>query len=177
MGAPPLSRRRSQFSMEDIVKRFKVAVASTAVIILASTAPCVAAGSKATDNPITADALSKKSHWLPTLAKGKTEARRLKRQLLVIAGASWCPDCRRMDQSILPAPEVESFLANNYVCVHVDSDGPSGKKLMAAQHTKVIPQVFVFASSGRLVNKAPAEHVNAQSFIDLVTDLSKTPQK
>jgi thiol:disulfide interchange protein len=111
--------------------------------------------------------------WHKSLKKGQKLARQQKKPLLVIAGASWCPDCRRMDQSILPDEAVQKFLQANYVNVHLDSESGEGQALMQQHETKVIPQVFVFAANGEFLSHAPAEHVTPETFKQLVLDLSK----
>lgn len=51
-----------------------------------------------------------------------SEARRTDRPILLLLGAVWSTEARRMDQMIFTDSEVQSFLARNFICVRVDLD-------------------------------------------------------
>ncbi len=110
--------------------------------------------------------------WLNDLQAGRKQARAQKKHLLVVVSAEWCPDCRRLENSILPVADVQKFLKDNYVCVKLDADQAPGKKMKAAHHVKAIPTLFVFTPHGQFITSGNAEHVDPQSFIALLQGMT-----
>lgn len=60
--------------------------------------------------------------WRPLDDAAMSEARRTDRPILLVLGAAWSTEARRMDQRIFADPEVASFLSRNFICVRVDLD-------------------------------------------------------
>lgn len=111
--------------------------------------------------------------WLYDLPNGVKESTKRKKWLLVIAGANWCPDCRRLESSVLPAKSVQTFLSGYYVCVKLDSDRSDGQALISRYNVKGIPAIFVFTPEGQYISHASAEHVDPTSFIAMVSNLTR----
>jgi thiol-disulfide isomerase/thioredoxin len=59
--------------------------------------------------------------WHTDLTKALAEARASGRPVLVDIGATWCPPCKAMDESVFPAPEVVAA-TRRFVCVRLDAD-------------------------------------------------------
>lgn len=77
-----------------------------------------------------------------------------KRNIVLIFGANWCPDCRALD-ALMRKPELASIIAKNYVVVEVDL-GQEDKNLDLAKQYHVpiehgIPALAILNSHGRLM--------------------------
>ena len=85
--------------------------------------------------------------WLSDLARGRAEAIRLRRPILVRLGAEWCPWCRKLDAEFA-RPEVQDALASwTLVAIDVDKDRDSAERLGAAS----IPALRAISPAGRTV--------------------------
>jgi len=60
--------------------------------------------------------------WLPYSAEAVGQARRLGRPILLVIGAPWSRLARGIDLGAFSDPDVDSYLARNYVCMRVDGD-------------------------------------------------------
>ena len=69
------------------------------------------------------------------------------RPLLVLIGAEWCPGCRTMKNSVIPALEKKGKLAKvEFAYVNADSQGDLAGKLMSGTS---IPQLIIFQKNGK----------------------------
>jgi thioredoxin-like negative regulator of GroEL len=97
------------------------------------------------------------------------EAQAQKRPLLVLVGATWCPGCQTMKQTVLPAMARRGALKTvTFTTVDYDADAAIAKQLL---RTGSIPQLIVFSHSpdgkwhrDELVGEASEAQV--QSLID-----------
>ncbi len=110
--------------------------------------------------------------WLYDLSSGVKEATRRKKWLLVLDGADWCPDCRKLESNVLPDKSVQAFLSGYYVCVKLDSDHGDGQALITRYHVNAIPTVFLFTPNGQYMSNGNAEHVDASSFVTMVSNMT-----
>ena len=88
------------------------------------------------------------------LAKAIVKADASQKNIVLIFGANWCPDCRALDAQMHRA-ELASILESNFVVVKVDL-GRHNKNLDLADHFHVpvergIPALAVLDSNGRLL--------------------------
>ncbi|WP_372370096.1 thioredoxin family protein [Candidatus Uabimicrobium sp. HlEnr_7] len=80
---------------------------------------------------------SKKSHslWLTDLDKGKEQAKKQNKLILVdFTGSDWCHWCVRLDKEVFEHKEFKEYAKNNLVLVMLDF--PAKKKLPAAVKEK-----------------------------------------
>jgi thioredoxin 1 len=87
-------------------------------------------------------------------AKAIVTADASQKNIVLIFGANWCPDCRALDAQMHKG-ELASILENNFVVVKVDL-GRHNKNLDLANHFHVpvergIPALAVLDPSGRLL--------------------------
>ena len=73
------------------------------------------------------------------------DAQAQRRPLLVLVGATWCPGCQTMKQTVLPRLERDGGMkAVSYVTVDADADRDVASQLMRGS---AIPQLIVFAKA------------------------------
>jgi len=73
------------------------------------------------------------------------DAQNQQRPLLVLVGASWCPGCQTMKQTVLPSLQREGGMREvTFTTVDADSDRDVASQLMRGN---AIPQLIVFAKS------------------------------
>src|SRR5262245_59045432 len=73
------------------------------------------------------------------------DAQAQKRPLLVLVGATWCPGCQTMKQSVLPSLQQAGGMREvTYATVDADSDRDVASQLMRGSS---IPQLIVFAKT------------------------------
>jgi len=73
------------------------------------------------------------------------DAQAKEQPLLVLIGATWCPGCQTMKQTVLPLAERQGVMqAVSYVTVDADSDRDIASQLMRGT---MIPQLIVFAKT------------------------------
>lgn len=86
--------------------------------------------------------------WGEDFAAARERARREGLPLFVDFGASWCPPCREMVRSVLPAPEVVRAL-EGFILVKVDVD--EHRDLAASFRAEALPTFLVLTPAGREV--------------------------
>jgi thioredoxin-like negative regulator of GroEL len=73
------------------------------------------------------------------------DAQTQQRPLLVLVGATWCPGCQTMKQTVLPNLQREGGMRDvTFTTVDADSDRDVASQLMRGS---AIPQLIVFAKS------------------------------
>jgi len=73
------------------------------------------------------------------------DAQANERPLLVLVGATWCPGCVTMKQTVLPAMQKDGSMKGvSYVTVDADADREVASQLMRGS---MIPQLIVFAKT------------------------------
>ena len=73
------------------------------------------------------------------------DAQAHERPLLVLVGATWCPGCQTMKQTVLPSLEHEGGMrAVSFVAVDADAQRDVASQLMRGS---AIPQLIVFAKT------------------------------
>jgi thiol:disulfide interchange protein len=73
------------------------------------------------------------------------DAQSQQRPLLVLVGATWCPGCQTMKQTVLPNLQREGGMRDvTFTTVDADSDRDVASQLMRGS---AIPQLIVFAKS------------------------------
>jgi thioredoxin-like negative regulator of GroEL len=76
---------------------------------------------------------------------GLKDAQAQQRPLLVLVGATWCPGCQTMKQTVLPSLERTGGMREvTYAAVDADSDRDVASQLMRGN---AIPQLIVFAKT------------------------------
>lgn len=114
-----------------------------------------------------------KPSWLGVNAAQKA-AKQQNRYIVADVSTSWCGWCKRMDRDTFHNPTVETYLAQNMVCMKVDAeDGGPGQMLSKQYQVGAYPTVLVFSPTGRLIGKhqgylGPNDFMNA-----LRSDLAK----
>ena len=88
------------------------------------------------------------------IAAAIADAEASKRNIVLIFGANWCPDCRALDAQ-MHKPELASIIEKNFVIVEVDL-GREDKNLDLAEQYHVpikhgIPALAVLTSRGNLL--------------------------
>lgn len=109
--------------------------------------------------------------WLTDRKSGLSQAKAQRKRMLVEVGAQWCPDCRRLESSIIPDAAVQKFLRDNYVCVKLDADGRPGTRMQKHYGNHAIPTLYVFSTTGKYLGSKAAEHVEPASFVQLLLQL------
>jgi protein disulfide-isomerase len=100
------------------------------------------------------------------------DARTAKKNIVLVFGANWCPDCHALDAQ-MHNPELAALLAQNFVIVKVDI-GRHDKNMDLAEQYKVpikhgIPALAVLDSDGHLLYAmdqgqfADARHMSYES--------------
>ncbi|HEY2414034.1 MAG TPA: thioredoxin family protein [Pirellulaceae bacterium] len=73
------------------------------------------------------------------------DAQAQQRPLLVLVGATWCPGCQTMKQTVLPTLQRDGGMRDvTYATVDADSDRDVASQLMRGS---AIPQLIVFAKT------------------------------
>lgn len=73
------------------------------------------------------------------------DAQTQQRPLLVLVGATWCPGCQTMKQTVLPSLERDGGMREvTYTTIDADSDRDVASQLMRGS---AIPQLIVFAKA------------------------------
>jgi thioredoxin-like negative regulator of GroEL len=73
------------------------------------------------------------------------DAQAQQRPLLVLVGATWCPGCQTMKQTVLPSLQRDGGMRNvTYTTVDADSERDVASQLMRGS---AIPQLIVFAKT------------------------------
>ena len=67
--------------------------------------------------------------------------------------ASWCTQCRVMDEYTFPNRSVSEFLKNDAVLLKVNIDDPAGYRLKTQYNIQVLPTVMVLNSKGQTLAK------------------------
>jgi thiol:disulfide interchange protein DsbD len=70
----------------------------------------------------------------------------LRKPVLVLYTADWCPPCRLLKREVLSDPKIDAFLAREYVRVKIDLTnrrGPNNRLAAKAQVTG-LPTMIVF---------------------------------
>jgi thioredoxin-related protein len=78
-----------------------------------------------------------------------------------------------LESKIYPKPEVQQFLSTSYVGVLLQSESPQGQQLMRQFNMRGIPALFVMDAQGRVLGKMSGAPGDANSFIQMVTGLSR----
>jgi RNA polymerase sigma factor (sigma-70 family) len=88
------------------------------------------------------------------IASALATAGQTHREVLVVFGANWCPDCRALD-TMFHSPQVEPLLTSDYQVVAVDVGKWNLNLGVAARyvdlHTSGIPALVVLDPSGRVI--------------------------
>jgi protein disulfide-isomerase len=88
------------------------------------------------------------------VASAVAKAQASNRNIVLIFGANWCPDCHALDAQ-MKKPELAAIIEKNFVIVEVDT-GRGDKNLDLAEHYHVpvnrgIPALAVLDSRGKLL--------------------------
>ncbi len=86
--------------------------------------------------------------WLTDIAKGRSDAVRNRKPILVRVGAEWCPWCRKLDQEIA-VPEVQTALGE-WTLVALDADKSTTE--IQALGVGSIPALRILSPLGRVVS-------------------------
>lgn len=82
------------------------------------------------------------------LERAAETARTANKPLLIKFGASWCRNCKEMERTTLKAPEVVSFINENFVPVSFPAENPNAPRIKALLSAWQIPgfPAFVIAA-------------------------------
>jgi hypothetical protein len=78
-----------------------------------------------------------------------------------------------LETKIYPKPEVQQFLSTSYVGVLLQSESQEGQQLMRQFGMRGIPALFVMDAQGRVIGKMSGAPSDTNSFIQMVTGLSR----
>lgn len=97
--------------------------------------------------PVDADAKA-------SVAAAFAEAKRSDRDVLIVLGANWCPDCRMLG-GVMQMNEVKPWIDSRFVPVSVNVDHLNQNMDIPARygvHVTQIPTVLVVTPAGKLLN-------------------------
>jgi thioredoxin-like negative regulator of GroEL len=98
---------------------------------------------------------------------GLKDAQAQQRPLLVLVGATWCPGCQTMKQTVLPSLERAGGMRDvTFATVDADSDRDVASQLMRGS---AIPQLIVFAKTPD--GKWHRDQITGQTSADQVKSL------
>ena len=83
-------------------------------------------------------------------------ARATGRPLFLYWGASWCPPCNRIKAGTFARPDFAE-LAQSFVALHIDGDGPGAQQLAAHYKLRSYPTLVVFRADETEVTRLPCE--------------------
>lgn len=87
--------------------------------------------------------------WLDVKA-AQLAARAKRKLILADISTQWCHWCKVMEKKTFHDPEVEKYLAANFVCMKVDAeDGRDGQDLAQRCQVSGFPTIVVFKSNGK----------------------------
>ena len=104
--------------------------------------------------------------WLSDPDAAFAQARAGARPLFLYWGASWCPPCNRIKATVFSSPGFAE-LAQSFVALHIDGDGPGAQRLAERFHLRSYPTLVVFRSDGAEVTRLPCELAPAR-FIEIL---------
>ncbi|MBI2424326.1 MAG: thioredoxin family protein [Candidatus Hydrogenedentes bacterium] len=86
--------------------------------------------------------------WKATLPAAISAAQSASRPILVLAGAAWCPSCRRLEKETLAHPATRALL-NDFVLLRVDVD----ESLALAERfgAGMVPTLVILDSAGKVL--------------------------
>jgi thiol:disulfide interchange protein len=110
--------------------------------------------------------------WQHDLQDALTVAARQKKLVFVDVSAPWCGACQMLEERIYPNPVVRKFLSAGFVTVMLQAESLEGQSLMSQYNTSGIPALFVMDAQGRVLGKVSGAPRDANSFIELVSELA-----
>ena len=93
--------------------------------------------------------------WRDDEQAARAEATQRGRGLVVVLGATWCLECRRLDASVLADPAVLGEIARGFVGLRLDVTEPSARVRVVLERYRArrLPTLVVFAPDGREIDR------------------------
>jgi len=121
--------------------------AAVAAAVLAAMVPVYAQSDDRSDvsaGTDTAQSERQKVAWREDAHEAMADARKSGKLALFDVGASWCPNCKKMQETTYTDPAVCSQLNQNFICVQLDKDDQGdGTKLCDALFILALPTVVI----------------------------------
>jgi thiol-disulfide isomerase/thioredoxin len=100
--------------------------------------------------------------WQRDLDSAQSQARASNKPVLVDVYTDWCPPCRLLDKHTYSDPRVQSFLADNFICVKANAEDPSiGKAIANKFEAQAYPTIILVDKNGktfgRILGYLPAD--------------------
>jgi thioredoxin-related protein len=87
--------------------------------------------------------------WLD-VRSAQAAAKAKKKMIIADYFTDWCGWCKVLDRRTLSSPEVQAYLAKNFVCMKVNAqDGAAGEELAKQFDVRGFPTIMIFAYNGR----------------------------
>lgn len=94
------------------------------------------------------------SYYSGSWEAAKEEARRTGKGIFVKMWATWCVNCRVMDDNVFNDKRVAEFYNDNFVNYSLDYDSPAGQEFARKYDVQFLPDFFFFDSNANLVLRA-----------------------
>jgi thioredoxin 1 len=89
--------------------------------------------------------------WFHDLYEAHQQSARTGRPMLIVFGAPWCHYCREMEAKTLRDPKLVSYVAANFVPVHLDTE--HDQRVAEILKVKPIPCTVVLSPGADLLGK------------------------
>jgi thiol:disulfide interchange protein len=92
--------------------------------------------------------------WEHDVDKGKEQAKKDNKCLLVDLYTDWCTYCKKMDKVTFTDAKLQEYLADHCICLKANAeDKGAGQKLAESNGVTDFPSYLVFAPQGKLLGR------------------------
>jgi thiol:disulfide interchange protein DsbD len=124
----------------------ELVVATVLAATAAACLPTYAQTDETADAPATTDRAQSETKiaWRDDAHAAMAQGRKSGKLVLFDVGASWCPNCKKMQETTYTDPAVCSRLNQNFICVALDKDdNGDGARLCDAMLIMALPTVVI----------------------------------
>ena len=88
--------------------------------------------------------------WYDSIDEGAMQAELVRKPMLVLYTADWCPPCKMLKKQTFPDNKVAKYLKENYILIKIDlTDRQSPNQAIAREYdVSSIPTMFIYTSRG-----------------------------